>query len=188
MRLFVAANLTGTIKEALAEVQRALRSKGGGVSWVKPENLHITLKFLGEVEERMLKAVRGVIASSVAAVGPVLLSFADLGTFPHLRSPRVIWVGVREGAEGLSLLQANLEQGFKGIGFPRENRSFTAHLTLGRVRSPKGLQPLVEEVKAWQRDALGEMVLKQVDLMRSQLHPGGSIYTILESFPLQTPP
>lgn len=188
MRLFVAANLTGMIKEALAEVQRALRSKGGDVSWVKPENLHITLKFLGEVEEGRLEAVKEVTASSIAAVGPVLLSFAGLGTFPHLRSPRVIWVGMREGAEGLLTLQANLEEGFHGIGFPRENKPFTAHLTLGRVRSPRGLQPLVEEVKTWQRGTLGEMVLKQVDLMRSQLHPGGSIYTILESFPLQTPP
>jgi len=184
MRLFVAANLTGAVKEALAKVQQALRALGGDVSWVKPENLHITLKFLGEVEGGRLETVKGVIASSVAGCGPVFLSFAGLGTFPNLRAPRVIWVGVKEGFEGLSFLQANLEEGFHGIGFPRETRPFTPHLTLGRVRSSRGLQPVVEAVRTWPGDPLGEMVLEQVDLMRSQLYPGGSIYTLLETFPL----
>lgn len=184
MRLFVAANLTGAVKEALAKVQHTLRSLSGDVSWVRPENLHITLKFLGEVEGERLEAVKGVIASSVAGCGPVLLSFAGLGAFPNLHTPRVIWAGVTEGFERLSFLQANLEEGFHSIGFPRETRPFTPHLTLGRVRSSRGLQPLLEAVRTWPGNPLGEMVLERVDLMRSQLHPGGSIYTLLESFPL----
>lgn len=186
MRLFVAANLADQLKEALAQLQGALKAKGGDVSWVKPENLHITLKFLGEVGEERLQEIKAAIASSVVGISSFSLSFGGLGAFPNLRSPRVIWIGVKEGGESLSALHSHVEEAFEQIGFPREGRPFTPHLTLGRVRSLKGLEGLVEGLNTIKADALGGMVLERVDLMQSRLHPAGAIYTALESFPLQT--
>lgn len=185
MRTFIAANLTDTLKAALSQVQEALKARGADVSWVKPENLHITLKFLGEVEEARLPVLSETIASSLRGTSPFPLALGGLGAFPDLRFPRVIWIGVKRGAKELSALQARLEEGLQRIGFSPEDRPFSPHLTLGRVRSPRGRGALVEDLKALEIPILGEMILESVDLMRSQLHPTGAIYTIIQSFPLE---
>lgn len=185
MRTFIAANLTDTLKAALSQVQEALKARGADVGWVKPENLHITLKFLGEVEEARLPVLSEAIASSLRGTSPFPLALGGLGAFPDLRFPRVIWIGVKRGAKELSALQARLEEGLQRIGFSPEDRPFSPHLTLGRVRSPRGRGALVEGLKALEVPILGEMILESVDLMRSQLHPTGAIYTIIQSFPLE---
>lgn len=184
MRLFIAANLASALKAALSQVQEALKARGADVGWVKPENLHITLRFLGEVEEARLPVLSEAIASSLKGASPFPLALGGLGAFPDLRFPRVIWIGVKKGAEELSALQARLEEGLQRIGFPPEDRPFSPHLTLGRVRSPRKREALVEGLKVLQVPLLEEMVLESVELMRSQLHPAGAIYTILQRFPL----
>ena len=174
------------------------------MGWVKPENLHLTLRFLGEVEEARLPELSKAIASSLQGTSPFPLALGGLGAFPDLRFPRVIWIGVKRGAEELSALQARLEEGLQRIGFSPEDRPFSPHLTLGRVRSPKrrdrrlrrhpgvvpsgagcGMEALVEGLRTIEVPILGEMILESVDLMRSQLHPTGAIYTIIQRFPLE---
>jgi len=185
MRTFIAVNLTDNIRQALSRTQEALKGEGTDVSWVKPENLHITLKFLGEVEEARLPELRETIASFLRDAAPFRLTFEGLGAFPTLRAPRVIWAGAKEGAAELAALQAKIEEGLWRIGFPKEERSFTPHLTLGRVRSLRRREALVEGISKATSAAFGGMVLERVELMKSQLHPAGSIYTVLESFPLK---
>lgn len=185
MRTFIAVNLTDDIRQALSRTQEALKEKGADVSWVKPENLHITLKFLGEVEETRLQELRETIASSLRGTTPFRLTLEGLGVFPNLRAPRVVWAGAKEGAAELAALQARIEEGLCRIGFPREERLFIPHLTLGRVRSLRGREALVEGISKATSAAFGEMVLESVELMKSQLHPSGSTYTVLESFSLK---
>lgn len=189
VRTFVAANLTRELQRALADVQTVLRSSQADVSWVRQENLHLTLKFLGEVAEARLPKIAEAIREAAGTASPFEIALGGIGAFPSLRGPRVVWVGMEAGAEALTALQAEVEARLQPVGFPRERRPFSAHLTLGRVRSPRNLDRLAEAVARTPSRGLGSMDVARIELMRSQLSPQGSIYTVLETFPLtKTPP
>jgi 2'-5' RNA ligase len=184
IRAFVAANLDADLKAALAIVQDRLKASRADVGWVRPENLHLTLKFLGQVEESRISAIGEAIAAAAAECGPVRLIFQGLGAFPRPREARVVWIGLSHGAEALAELQARIEAGLDSLGFAREARSFTAHLTLGRVRGPAHREQLARALTGAPAEALGEMVLDRIELMKSDLSVGGARYSILQSFPL----
>ena len=184
LRAFVAANLDPSLKDALAQVQERLKATRADVGWVRPENLHLTLKFLGQVEETRLNAVTEAVAEAALGYGSFRLAFGGLGAFPTLRAARVVWIGVPEGAEALAALQARVEARLVPLGFPGEERSFTAHLTLGRVRGPGRREQLAVALASMPPKPLGEMVLHRIELMKSDLGPGGARYSVLQSFPL----
>jgi len=161
-----------------------LRSTRADVGWVRPENLHLTLKFLGQVEQTRLLAIAEVIGSVARSSVPFRLVLGGLGAFPSPRAARVIWVGVPEGAGSLAGLQARLEAELEPLGFAREERAFTAHLTLGRVRGPGHREQLAAALISMPAELLGEMVLDRIELMKSDLRPGGARYSILHSLPL----
>lgn len=184
IRAFVAANLNPDLQVALAMVQDRLRATRADVGWVRPENLHLTLKFLGQVEEERIGAIRDAIAAAAAGSGPVRLVFQGLGAFPNPRAARVVWIGLSHGAEVLAALQAGIEAALESLGFGREARPFTAHLTLGRVRGPARREQLARALAEAPTEALGEMVLDRIELMKSDLSAGGARYSILQSFPL----
>jgi 2'-5' RNA ligase len=184
IRCFVALNLSPEVKAHLAELQAQLKQAKADVSWVKPENIHLTLKFLGEVEEERIPAIKCAIQEGLEGEGRLLLTLAGLGTFPHPRSPRVIWVGIEGEKERLSHLQERMEQAMEKVGFPREGRPFSPHLTLGRVRSARGLSDLLDLLGRQAGSGFGTIEAQSIELMQSQLHPAGAIYSILESFPL----
>lgn len=189
VRAFVAANITRELQRALADVQSALRSSQADVSWVREENHHLTLKFLGEVAETRLPKIAEAIREAAGTAAPFEIALGGIGAFPSPRGARVVWVGMEAGAESLTALQAEVEARLHRIGFPRERRPFSAHLTLGRVRSPRNLDRLAEAMARTPAQGLGRMAVTRIELMRSQLSPQGSIYTVLETFPLaQTPP
>ncbi|MGH7429210.1 MAG: RNA 2',3'-cyclic phosphodiesterase, partial [Candidatus Methylomirabilaceae bacterium] len=183
----VAANLDPGLRERAARVQERLWETRADVAWVRPENLHLTLKFLGEVEETALGAVADAIGSVATGPGPFRLVFAGLGAFPQPRTARVVWVGVGEGAEGLAELHARLEAALEPLGFRREERPFTSHLTVGRVRGPGRREQLAAAVTSMAAEPLGEMLLDRIDLMRSELRPEGARYSVLHTFPLVGP-
>src|SRR5574337_1226656 len=137
IRTFIAANLDPGLKVALARVQDRLKATHADVGWVRPENLHITLKFLGQVEESHLGVIREAIAAAAAGCGPAHLVFQGLGAFPRPREARVVWIGLSHGAETLAALQTRIEVRLESLGFAREARPFTTHLTLGRVRGDR---------------------------------------------------
>ena len=185
MRLFVAVHLPGEIRERLATVQDRLRRAQADVSWVKPGNLHITLKFLGETEPTRLDRIRPALADGAQNVAAFAAEVAGVGTFGG-RIPRVVWVGVRDGAEPLAALAGAVEDALAGVGFPRERRGFTAHFTLGRVRSPRNIEALLDALRAEPADGFGMARVDQVSLMESVLDPAGSIYTVRDRFSLRS--
>lgn len=184
IRSFIAANLDPGLKVALARVQDRLKATGADVGWVRPENLHLTLKFLGQVGEGRIGAIGEAIAAAATGCGPVHLVFQGLGAFPRPREARVVWIGLSHGSEALAALQARIEAALESLGFAREARPFTAHLTLGRVRGPARREQLARAITEAPAEALGEMVLDRIELMQSNLSAGGARYSILQSFPL----
>jgi len=183
MRLFIAVHLPEEITARLGAVQDQLRAAQADVSWVRPGNLHLTLKFLGETEAGRLEGIRAALMEAARGTVPFPCELRGLGSFGG-RVPRVVWVGVERGAEPLTRLAEQIEAGVAGLGFPREKRGFTAHLTLGRVRSPRNAERLVSALAEWRREGFGDVTVAQFVLMESQLDPRGSIYTLLQSFPL----
>jgi 2'-5' RNA ligase len=184
IRCFIALNLPAEIKGRLAELEARLKEARADVSWVKPENIHLTLKFLGGVEEARVPLVKRAVQEGLRREGPLVLTLAGLGVFPNPRSPRVVWVGVGGDTERLQNLQESLEQALGEVGFPREARSFSPHITLGRMRSRQGAASLMELVGHLGANEVGSLKAESIELMRSQLHPAGAVYTILESFSL----
>lgn len=184
VRAFVAANLDPNLKAALARVQDRLKATRADVGWVRPENLHLTLKFLGQVEEGRLDTIGKAVAHAATGCGPVHLVFQGLGAFPRPREARVVWIGLSHGAEALAALQARIEAGLESLGFAREARPFTAHLTLGRVQGPAHREQLARTLTEATTEALGEMVLDRIELMRSNPSAAGTRYSILQSCPL----
>jgi 2'-5' RNA ligase len=200
-RLFVACELSGEVRAALAAVQDQLRAAGAGrLRWVRPEGIHVTLKFLGEVEANRVDAI-------CAALGPAVEPFsmrvrpAGLGGFPSaalragpsasLRASggarlRVVWIGLEGDIDALAALAGRVDRALESLGFPREARPFAAHLTLARVRdeaSAEERRRLADLVAGQTPAPLPELVLKHVHLVRSVLQPGGAVYQRLASFP-----
>ncbi len=178
MRTFIAIEIPEEIKSALAALQNELRRTAAVVSWTKPENIHLTLKFLGEIEEQKLGQIERACLETAAETASFTLNLSDAGVFPHHKQPRVIWVGLGGETASLTDLQSRLDQRLSALGFERETRPFQAHLTIGRVKAPKGSRELMAQLINYRPPALS-FVVAEIVLMRSQLHPAGSIYTPL---------
>jgi len=183
MRLFVAVHLPEQITARLGAVQDQLRSAQADVSWVRPGNIHLTLKFLGETETARLEDIRAALTAAARGSEPFAFELRGLGSFGG-RVPRVVWVGVERGAEPVTRLAEQIEAGLARLGFPREKRGFTAHLTLGRARSPRNAERLLSALAEWRREGFGDVTVAEFLLMESRLDPRGSIYTVLQPFPL----
>lgn len=185
VRCFVAVGVGGPAARALLACQRELKACGASVKWTAPEQLHLTLKFLGEVQPATVAAAREALAPLFTREAPFTLTLSGLGAFPSPARAQVLWAGVTEGRETLTRLAAAAEAALVPAGVPAENRPFKPHLTLGRVREG-GLSPaLVEAVTAGRGRAFGATQVEQVVLMRSRLTPQGPVYTPLFTFALR---
>lgn len=175
MRAFIAIELDPEIKDALVALVRDLRRTGAAVRWVEPAGMHLTLKFLGEIDED--QAIR--VKETLTRVAPRHPSFgielAGTGAFPGERSPRVFWVGFAAAPE-LAALQSDLEAALEGEGFDREARDFKPHLTLGRVKGPDRLAQAVGELTKHRDGSFGSMTVRKITLFESLLRPEGAIY------------
>src|SRR5262249_29245539 len=148
--------------------------------WVEEENLHVTLLFLGEVDERDLKAVCTVVGGACAALAPFVMSVAGVGCFGNPRRPRTLWAGVPLGHEGLVVLRAGIGARLRERGCcRREERKFTPHVTLGRVRSDAGAGRLSAALEKQQGFAAGEFEVREVAVMSSELRPEGPVYAVM---------
>lgn len=180
LRLFCAVELPDELRSRVGERVRRLRAEFPDVraSWEKPEKLHVTLKFLGDVEHARVDALSKAAARAVTNLEPFELTIEGPGTFPPHGQPRVLWLGIVDASGRLALMQRALEAECDAAGFPRESRAFNPHLTLARVRSPQGARELAAAHRelpfAPQRFKVSELVV-----MRSELGPGGSRYTPL---------
>jgi len=184
IRTFIAIEIPEGIRQKIAELQDELRSLGGRVSWVKTENIHLTLKFLGDTDASMINDIASQLQRSVAAMAPFEVTVNGVGTFPNAKRPRVIWVGASsKPADQLKLLAARIDAETSRFGFQKEDRPFSGHLTLGRVKDPRGIEPILDRLRAHENFYADAFTAKEFVIMKSELHPAGSIYTVLKTIP-----
>jgi len=189
VRVFIAIELPSHVREELSQVANRLRARcsGGQLKWVAVNSIHLTLKFLGEVPVSRLGAVRDATAASSAGVGGLSLELGSLGAFPGSSRPRVVWVGLEGDVPKLVSLVERLDRGLQAIGFERESRPFSPHLTLARVRPDASLQTQTEIGSAVTRVRPPERLrftATEVSLMQSQLRPEGPLHTCLARWAL----
>ena len=183
-RSFIAVELSTEIAEGVRRIQAGLRERTTGVSWVRPEGIHLTLKFLGEVDPDRIEGIASTAEECIKGIGPFTIGIRGCGGFPNPRNPRVIWIGVDDPGGELKELQARVEQGMEEMGFTREGRGYTPHLTIGRLRSGKGKGEVAQALEATKECDLGTMAVREICLFRSQLKPTGAEYTKLKVIPL----
>lgn len=179
--------LPEALRTRIDEAAAPLRRQAAGVSWVRAENFHLTLRFLGAIDEAAVGRVREAVADAAAATPAFRIEVGGFGGFPTARAPRVLWVGLSAGADTLAALHARLEGALAARGVPPEGRGFHAHVTLGRAREPRGLSGL-EPLLSAAAGALGETAVDALHLMRSDLDPAGSRYSVLAREPLASAP
>lgn len=180
MRLFVALELSEEVRTALRELLAHLQRAAADVRWVRPEGMHLTLKFIGEVPAEKLAPIQDALGR-IASPAPVGLDFRGLGYFPNERHPRVIWVGIRT-SDNLAPLAAEMEAVLEPLGIAREKRAYVPHLTLGRFKSENRLPRLQQEATALPSTDFGHMQTKEFFLYQSKLTPRGAEYTKLQAF------
>jgi RNA 2',3'-cyclic 3'-phosphodiesterase len=188
VRLFIAIALPASLQQKLDEAAGLLKNnQTRAVHWVAGKNIHLTLKFLGEVESNKIEPISQVIQAESQRIEPFELSAGGVGAFPNLRRPRVVWIGL-QAPQVLSDLTAAIDRGTQQLGFPGEDRPFSPHLTLGRVSqnaSPAEVQSIVQVLSNAKIGSLGSFTVNQVTLFRSDLQPNGAVYTPLFTAALQ---
>jgi 2'-5' RNA ligase len=187
-RSFFAVELSAEIAAGVRRIQEELPGRAAGVRWVRPEGIHLTLKFLGEVEADRIEPIVRKAKEAIQGVGPFTVGIKGGGGFPTEKNPRVIWIGVEDHSGMLKQLQARVEAGMAEVGFPQERRGYTPHLTVGRLRSGKGSKIVAQALDAIRASDLGSMEVREIILFRSHLKPTGAEYTKLGSFPLEAAP
>lgn len=184
LRTFIAIELDQELRDNLGRLQDQLRAQvaSGTVRWVKPDGIHLTLKFLGDTSHERVEEVKAALARAATEVGPFTFTVAGLGCFPNTRYPRVVWVGIEEPTGALIRLRDAVEAQVAPLGFPTERRSFSPHLTLGRVQrraSKSEVRELGQVVAATTIGTLDEMAVHAVRYIKSDLKPSGAVYTAL---------
>ena len=180
IRTFIGIDLGKAIRDRLIALQETLARAGTEVKWVEPDNLHVTLLFLGEVDERQVPPVCAAVAEGAATVMAFPLSVETVGCFPNVRRPRVLWAGVGEGTQAVCTLHDVLERPLLELGcYRREERQYTPHITLGRVKSDRPTDKLAAALARQAGWKGGETVVREVHVLSSELTPQGPLYTVL---------
>jgi len=188
IRIFVAIHLPAEVRAQLERLQRRLMGLAGGdlVRWTPVEQIHLTLRFLGDVGRDRLDELCDAVRRVCAGASPFRVYAGNLGCFPDARKPRVVWVGIGGEVGRLARLQEELERATAGFGKPPEKREFRPHLTLGRPkgREVRSLRDLGRELQTVKAERFGDWMVQDVALVRSELQAGGPRYTDLAVFPL----
>ena len=185
LRTFVAIEASLEIRGHAARLIERLRRAEAKVKWIAPENLHLTLKFLGDVPEEHITEICNAVSRSAAHIESFQITCRGAGAFPDLSRPRTVWVGIEQGCDQLCELQSGIEKALSDLGFHREGRRFRPHLTIGRVR---GGGPAAHELgqliqKCADFDA-GKGIVDEIVVFSSELGPKGPTYTPLSRVPL----
>jgi len=184
VRTFIAVELLQEIKENLKDIQEELKRANADLKWVKPENIHLTLKFLGSIPVQWIAEISDELKRGLTDFGSFSIEIAKLGSFPEKGKPRVIWAGISKGSEDLFRLQEKVEDSLRKFNFPQEDREYTPHLTIGRVKGPKNIDRLQELIKTKNDLQLGSMIVEDISIIRSDLKPDGPVYTTLKKVEL----
>ncbi len=186
IRTFVAVPVLQQVRQRAQTIIDRLRPSGADVKWVPAENLHITLSFLGDVDERNIAEVCRAATQATTGQADFTLVCRGVSAFPSTQRPRTIWIGIAQGSQQLCALQADIQQALVRLGYPAESRQFHPHLTIGRVRrSGPGLRQLSQQLQAMRDQEVGETYVDQVVVYSSQLMPDKPIYQALARIPLE---
>ncbi|MDD5455241.1 MAG: RNA 2',3'-cyclic phosphodiesterase [Candidatus Ratteibacteria bacterium] len=185
MRCFIAIPLPKYTHEELAKIQSQLKETKADVAWVKTDNIHLTLKFLGNVDETKIQLISQKLKDSLSKCVSFETDIGKLGAFPTLSNPRVIWIGIDKNEDKIKNLQKITEEILGPFGFEKETRPFHPHLTLGRVRDKKNIQKLTEKLKSLPLPQLKPITVDKIILFQSILKPTGAEYNTLNEFQLK---
>ncbi|MEA3329041.1 MAG: RNA 2',3'-cyclic phosphodiesterase [Candidatus Omnitrophota bacterium] len=179
MRAFIAIEIPRDVKSELSQIIDTLRSSQADVKWVKPQDVHLTLKFLGNIDQSRLKEIQNILDRVAKTENSFEMSMEDLSAFPNPSFPRVIWTGLKQGSQNTLDLAKKIECELAKIGFAKEKRPFHPHLTLGRLRSPKNRDKLSVLLSSTTFKSQSRIKVTHLNLIQSTLTPTGSIYTPL---------
>jgi 2'-5' RNA ligase len=184
IRSFIAIETPPEVKAEIAKVQEGLRATNADVRWESIEKFHMTLKFLGNVEEPRLNLCAGRLQEALSAFAPFNMTYQGVGCFPNQHHPRVIWIGAENEDGTLRRIQEAVEKVAEEMGFQREERQFHPHITIGRAKGSKNLKVLVSKLGNASFNPHAALI-KDVLLMKSDLKPSGSVYTVMRRFLLR---
>lgn len=176
IRTFICIEIPDSIKDRIGQLQDTIRPIKAQVSWTRPSNIHLTLKFLGGVEAKRIDRVKRAVERAAIGINYFEIEVGGAGCFPSARSPRVLWVGVSNIPDALKQLYANIDDQLGREGFPQEKRKFSPHLTIGRLREPNNGARVAEALIASGFEP-EKFEASEVIVMRSDIKPTGSIYT-----------
>jgi 2'-5' RNA ligase len=184
IRSFLAIDPPDEVIREIGAVQGRLRKLiEGDIRWVRPEGIHLTLKFFGDIFAADVANITAAAEKAVEKEEPFSLLIGGAGVFPDPRRPRVLWLGMSGDVERLLAFQKGLDQSLHEIGFPREERPFRPHLTLGRIKTPRGLIGLARALEKGEEYTAGRFVASGLSLLQSELTPRGAMYKQLKWFP-----
>ncbi len=184
IRSFIAIQLDPALRENLSELQRRLRNADLQVKWVAPENIHLTMKFLGDVGTDKIEEIKTALRGAVGCCGPFTISVSGLGVFPDKRRPRIIWAGIREGKDELLRLAEMIGDACVRAGCQKDERGFVSHLTIARVKELHDPQAFFAKAQKFEDQEFGRMAVSKISLMKSTLTPKGPIYDIIHDVDL----
>jgi RNA 2',3'-cyclic 3'-phosphodiesterase len=179
-RTFIALDPGPAIRQRMIALQENLARSGAEVKWTEPDNLHLTMLFLGEVDNRELMPVCRAVEDAACQLRPFELAIEGAGCFPNMRRPRIVWIGVGEGSSEVRALHASIEAPLLELGcYRREERQFTPHVTLGRVRGDKAASQLAAAILGKQTFQAGATMIREVHVMSSETAAKGSVYSVI---------
>jgi 2'-5' RNA ligase len=185
VRTFIAVSLSSSVLAGIEKLMRTFQANMMGVHWVEPRNLHVTLKFLGDVPLNDLPQLIRAVTQSVRQTDAFDITFQDFGVFPCRESPKTIWIGCREGSEELVQLAEKINEGLLPLGFPKEARKFSPHLTIGRIKKAMQSSSLIPLLDEQPNRLFGSCSVSEVQIFSSELTRRGPIYDELAAIPLR---
>lgn len=184
IRTFISFETPALIREKMLELQTELKKSNAHVRWEPESKFHVTLIFLGNIEEQLLLKIITVIQESLTTFTVFDVIYQNLGAFPNNRTPRIIWIGCQNPDGKLQQMKETLDKQLEQFGIQAEHRQFHPHITLGRVKSPKGRKDLTQKLESLTFQPM-ETTITEIAIMKSVLKPEGSEYSILKTISLQ---
>lgn len=179
IRAFIAVEIDPQTKQKISDLISSLKKSEADVKWINEEQMHLTLKFLGNIEQNKVQEISNALKSIADNFKPFSISLSNIGGFPNLNHPRVIWLGIDKGADTVKTLAEKIESGLEKLGFRKESREFKAHLTLGRIRSSKNMPNLTKLLKETTFSSENDVNITELILFQSALTSKGATYTVL---------
>ena len=183
IRTFICIEIPADILSTFGSLQNSLKSLGRGVRWTRTEGIHLTLKFLGDVEGERIKDISEALVQAKEGVEPFTVLIKGQGAFPNLKQPRVFWIGVEDSTKSLWRLQERIENSLLTVGFKKEERRYSPHLTLGRVKERENVDLITDRFQKEQIEE-SEFTVKEIVIMKSELKSSGAVYTPLQKIKL----